>query len=100
MIVKQGFRYNHTGKKQKYQCRECGSYFVEDDGFKGMRFRPKIITRAIHMHVDGLSLSKVRNHLYQHDNVSVSRWSISKWGKKYSDAIKKTLPNAGTEIER
>ena len=72
---------------------------MEDDGFKGMRFKPKTITKAIHMQLDGLSLSKVRNYLYQHDNVSVSKWSISKWEKKYADAIKK-LYNSGTEIER
>lgn len=88
-IVKQGFRYNKIGKKQKYQCRDCKSYFVEDDGFKGMHFKPEIITRAVHMHIDGLSLSKVQNHLYQHDGVSVSRWSICKWDKKLSDIIKK-----------
>jgi len=96
--VKQGFRHNHTGKKQKYQCRECGKYFVEDDGFKGMHFKPEIIARAVQLHMDGLSLSKVRNHLYQHYGVRVSRWSICKWEKKYSETIKKTRPNAETEI--
>ena len=96
-IVKQGFRYNKSGRKQKYKCTECGKYFVVDDGFKRMRLKPKIIVRAIHMYADGLSLSKVQNHLYQHDNVKVSRWTIAKWVKKYSDTIKKTIPNIETK---
>jgi len=87
-IVKQGIRDNKTGKKQKYQCKECKGYFVVDDGFKGMRFKPEIITRAVHMYTDGLSLSKVQNHLYQHDGVEVSRWSICKWDKKFADTTR------------
>ena len=96
-IVKQGFRYNQTGKKQKYQCCECRHYFVEDDGFKRMRHQPETITRAVYLHLDGLSLSKIKNHLYQHDGLSVSRWAICTWERKYSDAIKKTLPSTETE---
>jgi transposase-like protein len=56
---------------------------VEDDGFKKMRFKPEIIVRAVHQHEDGFSLSKVQNHLWQHDGVRVTRWTISQWKKKY-----------------
>lgn len=87
--AKKGFRYNRIGKKQKYYCHGCKSWFIEDDGFKRMRFRPKIITRAIHQYEDGLSLSKVQNHLNQHDNTKVTRWTILKWVKRYSDLFKK-----------
>jgi len=79
---------------------ECKNYFVIDDGFKRMRAKPTIITRAIHMYTDGLSLSKVQNHLYQHDNVKVSRWTIAKWTKKYSGSIKKTLSKRETKNNR
>jgi len=99
-IVKQGFRHNESGRKQKYQCRTCGSYFVVDDGFKRMRTKPKAIVRAIHMYADGLSLSKVQNHMYQHDNIKVSRWAINKWVNKYSDALKKTVPGTETKDKR
>ena len=99
-IVKQGFRRNKSSKKQKYQCKECGSYFVVNDGFKRMRVKPEIIVRAVHMYADGLSLSKVQNHLYQHDNVKVSRWAIAKWVKKYSDSIKKTKSKIKAQNKR
>jgi len=53
-----------------------------------MRYKPKIIARAIHMHQDGMSFSKVQNHLWQHDGVKVSRKSITKWEMKYSNFLK------------
>ena len=37
-LLKQGFRINGNGKKQKYQCLDCKKWFVENDGFKRMRF--------------------------------------------------------------
>ena len=87
-VVKKGFRHNKNSKKQKYFCHDCKHWFVPDDGFKRMRHSPEIIARAVHQHVDGFSLFKTKYHLYQHDNVKVSRWTISLWTKKYSDFLK------------
>lgn len=90
--ARKGFRQNQSGKKQKYQCtkKDCKTWFVYDDGFKRMRKPKEAIVRAIHQLNDGLSLSKVKNHLYQHDDVEISRSGILYWVKKYSDLIKKT----------
>ena len=93
-LLKKGFRKNLSGKKQKYQCFDCKAWFIDDNGFSKMRFKPVIIVRAIHMHEDGMSLSKVQNHLWQHDNVKVTRWTISEWTKKYSVFLKST-PSSG-----
>lgn len=87
-IVKKGFRKNCFGKKQKYYCTYCSSWFVEDNGFKKMRFKPEIITRAIHMHNDGMSLFKVKTHLWQYDKIRVTRGTISRWDKKYALFLK------------
>lgn len=87
-IAKKGFRKNKSNKKQKYQCADCKSWFVEDDGFKKMRFKPEIITRAIHMHNDGMSFFKVKTHLWQYDKTKVTRGTISRWNKKYSVFLK------------
>lgn len=87
-IRKKGFRYNESGKKQKYQCCFCKYFFIQDDGFKKMRHRKEDIVRAIHMHIDGMSLFNTQNHLWQHDGVKVTRKSISDWTKKYSDFLK------------
>ena len=50
---------------------KCKKQFIEADGFERMRHKPEIITRAIHMHEDGMSLSKVQNHLWQYDGIKI-----------------------------
>ena len=87
-VVCNGQRKRNVRKKQNYLCNSCKKQFVEADGFERMRFQPKIIVRAIHMHEDGLSLSKVKNHLWQYDKVKVSRDAISNWIRKYSVFLK------------
>lgn len=99
-ISKKGFRKNLSVKKQKYQCKECNAWFVKRDGFERMRNKPKIIVRAIHMHEDGLSLSKVQNHLWQHDNVKISRETISNWIQKYSIFLKFNILRNETNNQR
>lgn len=87
-IRKRGFRKNIVGKKQKYLCQKCGKWFVENNGFKRMRHDPKIITRAIHMHNDGLSLNSVVNHLWQYDGVRVTPMTVCNWTKKFGLFLK------------
>ena len=87
-IVKRGKRYNKTGIKQLYFCNKCELTFVNPNGFERMRHDKKIISRAIHMHNDGLSLFQVQNHLWQHDGIKVTRRTISEWTKKYSIFLK------------
>lgn len=82
--------------KQSYLCVDCKKQFVEVDGFERMRHTPEIIVRAVHQHEDGFSLSKVQNHLWQHDSVKVTRWTISQWKKKYSVFLKSTQPRTKT----
>ena len=87
-ISKRGFRNNRIGKKQRFLCNKCKSTFIKKDGFERMRHRKKDVTRAIHLHNDGLSLFQVQNHLWQHDGVKVSRETIREWCEKYSIFLK------------
>ena len=87
-IVKRGKRYNKSGAKQLYLCNGCKLTFVRQDGFERMRHDKKIISRAIHMHNDGMSLFQVKNHLWQYDKVKITRKTISDWTKKYSIFLK------------
>jgi len=87
-IWKRGFRKNKNSKKQKYHCKKCNNWFIEDDGFKRMRNDKMIITRAIHLHNDGLSLFQVQYHLYQHDGIKVTRQAVGYWCRKYSVFLK------------
>lgn len=89
-VVKNGLRKRDVRVKQSFLCKSCDRQFVEPDGFERMRHSPEIIVRAVHQHEDGFSLNKVKNHLWQHDNVKVTKWTISKWKKKYSVFLKST----------
>src|SRR3989344_5384214 len=94
------FLQSHWAKKKKYFCHDCKHWFVPDDGFKRMRHSPEIIARAVHQHVDGFSLFKTKYHLYQHDNVKVTRWTISLWTKKYSVFLKSNKSRSKTKAQR
>ena len=87
-VSKRGFRYNKACKKQRYLCNKCNLLFIKKDGFERMRHNKKIVTRAIHMHNDGLSLFQVQNHLLQHDGVKVSRETVREWCEKYGLFLK------------
>ena len=87
-IVKRGKRYNDSGAKQRYLCNQCEHIFIKKDGFERMRYRKKDIARAIHLHEKGLSLADVKDHLWQHDGVKLTRKTISTWIKKYSLFLK------------
>lgn len=99
-IVMRGKRYNKSGVKQLYFCNECSSTMVEPDGFERMRFSKDVIARAIHMYNDGFSLFKTQYHLYQHDNVKVTRRTISQWAKKYSNFLKSSTLPSKTKTKR
>ena len=87
-IVKRGKRYNKSGTKQLFICNRCELTFMRQDGFERMRHNKKIIARAIHLHNEGLSLFQVKDHLWQHDGIKVTRKTISDWHKKYSVFLK------------
>ena len=87
-VVKRGKRYNKIGIKQLYLCGKCELTFMKHDGFERMRHKKKDIVRAISMHNDGMSLWDVKDHLWQHDGIKITRKTISDWGKKYSIFLK------------
>ena len=87
-VVKRGKRYNKSGIKQLFICDKCELTFVKRDGFERMRNKKKIIVKAIHLHNEGLSLFQVKDYLWQHEGVKVTRKTIRDWGNKYSIFLK------------
>ena len=87
-ISKRGKRYNKSGEKQLYLCNKCKRKFVEQNGFERMRYNKKIIVRAIHLHNEGLSLFQVKDHLWHHAGIKVTRETINRWTKKFSLFLK------------
>jgi len=99
-VVKNGKRKREVATKQSYFCTSCNKQFVEPDGFERMRHKPKIVVRAIHMHQDGMPLSKIQNHLWQHDGVKVTRRTVSQWEKKYSNFLKSVAQGSKAKHQR
>ena len=93
LTVKRGKRKTKFGNKQRYLCLECHRSFIEDDGFKRMRHKKEDVVRAIHLHNKGLSLFDVKDHIWQHDGVKVSREGIRKWTKNYISFLKSRKSN-------
>jgi len=87
-VVKNGLRKRKVRIKQSFLCLECRKQFVEPDGFERMRYKPKDIARAIHLHNEGLSLFQIQNFLWQHEGVKVSREAIRSWSEKYGVFLK------------
>jgi transposase-like protein len=61
-----GYRYNKSSKKRLRKCKHCGRKFTPDDGFLRMRRPKESIVEAVSLYIDGLPLSKVQKHLWQH----------------------------------
>lgn len=99
-VVKNGLRKRKVRTKQSFLCKNCGKQFVEADGFERMRHNPKDVLRAIHMYNDGMSLFSVQNHLWQHDGVKVTLWTISKWHKKFSNFLKSNSFRCKAKVKR
>ena len=99
-VVKNGKRKRNVRTKQSFLCLTCKKQFVDVDGFERMRNKPDIIVRAIHMHEDGMSLSKVQNHLWQHDAVRVTRQTINAWTSKYAVFLKSAARRNASDNKR
>ena len=101
-IVKSGFRYNASGKKQKYQCNVCDHLFVKKDAFWKMKHSPEIIAEALSCKKRGMSYEEVSKHFYEYDKADISGVSVYNWMKKYSNSLggfnKKQIPKLSGKI--
>ncbi|MGC9061084.1 MAG: hypothetical protein ACP5JR_07650, partial [Thermoplasmata archaeon] len=82
--MKRGTRKNKYVTKQQYWCKRCKKYFIEHDGFEGMTYPKEIIVKTLHLYAEGLSLSKIRDYMYQHEGYYLYDGTILYWVKKYA----------------
>jgi hypothetical protein len=75
--------------KQGYKCHGCKRFFIERDGFEDTTYPKEIIALALHLFVEGLSLSKIREVVHQHHGYRPSEGSILNWVRKYSKIVRK-----------
>lgn len=90
--VWRGYRYNRSVKKRLRKCKSCGAKFTPDDGFLRRRFQKEHIAEAVSLYQSGLSLSKVKEHMWRHHEVKVSRWMILLWHRDYSGTVERHKP--------
>ena len=99
--IKKGFRKTQNrGKIQKYLCRDCRRFFVEDKGFLKMKNNEKKITCALDLFYRGVSTRKVQEHFqtfYPHNSSNVS---IYKWIIKYSKMVSKFTNKLNLKVGR
>ncbi len=86
-IARNGWRYNKSGKKQRWKCSDCSRRFTEDNGFWKMKNTPETITEAIDLYEVGHSLASAKDHLWKHHSIKISETSIRNWVVKYSRKI-------------
>lgn len=72
---------------QQYVCRSCGHKFVEGSDFPKMRVESRIISTAIDMYYEGLSVRKVQNQLQKIFGIQIGKSAIWKWLIKYSKLV-------------
>jgi transposase-like protein len=88
--IKRAGKYKGKYKtSQGYRCKCCGKYFVERDGFERKHYPKEVIVRALHLYIEGLSLSKIRDFLWQHFGYSPSDSTILDWVRCYSKLLRR-----------
>ena len=101
-IVKAGFRYNQSGKKQRYKCNKCKSLFVPNDGFWKMKHKPEVIAEAISCRKRGMQYNQVSKHFREYDKASICPATAYNWVKKYGKVLRdfsmKQIPNLSGKI--
>ncbi len=73
--------------KQQYACRACGHKFIEGSDFPKMRVESRIISTALDMYYEGLSIRKVQNQLEKIFGIQIGKSAVWKWLVKYSTLV-------------
>jgi len=98
-VIRAGRLKNKYVTKQGHRCKDCKRYFVERDGFEGMTYPKEIIVAVLHLYVEGLSLSKTREHIHQHHGYRISDGNILNWTRKYAKLVGKLERRVKPRIE-
>jgi len=87
-IVRAGFRYNQSGKKQRYRCNKCMNKFVSNDGFWKMKHKPEVIAEAISCRKRGMPYNQVSKHFKEYNRANICSATAYNWVKKYGKVLR------------
>lgn len=80
-------RYGKEAEKQVFKCNDCNRKFVLNEGFKKLRYEPKIVTITLDLYFKGTSLRKISDHLKQFYGLEVHFSTLYRWIGKYVELI-------------
>ncbi len=89
-IIKHGVRKNKNSTIQRYECNQCGKWFVKNLGFERMAASPQAITSAMQLYFTGESLRNVQKFLLL-QGVTVSHVTVYNWIGKYVKLMERYL---------
>jgi len=96
-IVKQGYRINKSGKKQKFKCLDCNKNFVLDP-IKYHKANAKIIVLAMDLYYKGLSLRDIQDTLKQSYNINLHHETVRRWIVKFTSKMNKYVETKTPEL--
>jgi len=74
--------------ENSYTNVTCKRRFVERDDFENMTYPKEIILKTLHLYAEGLSLSKIRDFIWQHEGYYLYDSFILYWVIKYAHLLK------------
>jgi len=84
---------------QRYFCKICNKKFKADDTLFHMKLDTNLVSSALNMYYEGMSVKEVRRHLLQEHNHAPSTATIYEWIMKFTqyatDSIRNTKPKVG-----
>ena len=87
-IIKWGYRFNCTTKKQRWKCKSCLETFTVNDGFYHLHKKRELVTACLDLYFQGLSLRKIGTHINQFTPEGISHMQILRWIRRYSLLLK------------
>jgi transposase-like protein len=70
---------HHRSGSQRYRCQKCGHKYTPQPLAQG--YSEEVRTRALQLHVDGLSYHQIARHL------QVVHQTVANWVSAYSDQL-------------
>ncbi len=89
-IVKAGLEKDKNRTLQRFKCQDCKKGFATNFGFEKVRSKDVIVTRALQMYYQGLSVRDIADNLEQ-EGIEISHMTIYRWIDKYSKLTSKYL---------
>jgi len=84
---------------QRYMCKVCNRKFKADDTLFHQKLDTNLVSSALNMYYEGMSVKEIRRHLLQEHRHAPSTATIYEWIMKYTqyatDSIKGCKPEVG-----